>query len=127
MDGDTNEYEVGKAEFLHEAAAAFDRMMKEDQEQVVTFDQMEDRALEVGSKLEVWLMEKLLAESARKKAAQAQPCCARCQKPLHMTTTLKKRMLRGLTCEVSFERQEVYCPCCRKAFFPSGPESKTGR
>ena len=127
MDGDTNEYEVGRAEFLHEAAAAFDRMMIEDQEQVVTFDQMEDRALEVGTRLEVWLMEKLLAEAARRKAAQAQPCCGRCQKPLQMTVVPKKRRLRGRTGEVSFERLEGYCPSCRKAFFPSGPESETGR
>jgi len=82
MAGDKNGYEVEKAEFMREAAAAFDRMMKEDQEQVVTFDQMENRALEVGSKLEVWLMEKLLAEAARKKTAQAPPCCPHCQKPL---------------------------------------------
>jgi len=35
MAGDKNGYEVEKAEFMREAAAAFDRMMKEDQEQVV--------------------------------------------------------------------------------------------
>lgn len=127
MDGNKSEYEVDKAEFLREAAAAFDRTMKEDQEQVVTFDQMEDRALEVGSKLEVWLMEKLLAEAARKKAAQAPPCCARCQKPLQMTAVPKKRRLRGRTGDVSFQRLEGYCLSCRKAFFPSGPESETGR
>ena len=127
MDGDKKGYEAEKTEFLREAAAAFDRMMKEDQEQVVTFDQMEDRALEVGTHLEVWLMEKLLTEAARKKAAQAPPVCPRCPKPLQMTAAPKKRRLRGRTGEVSFERPEGYCPSCRKAFFPSGPESEAGR
>lgn len=127
MGSDKNEYEAEKAEFLREAAAGFDRMMKEDQEQVVTFDQMEERALEVGSKLEVWLMEKLLAEAARKKASQDPPCCPRCQKPLQMTAVPKKRRLRGRTGDVSFQRLEGYCPSCRKAFFPSGPESEVGR
>ena len=126
MDGNTNEYEAEKAEFLREAAAAFDRTMKEDQEQVVTFDQMEDRALEVGTRLEVWLMEKLLAEAARKKAAQAPPCCPRCQKPLRMTAVPKKRRLRGRTGDVSFQRLEGYCPSCRKAFFPLDQNLKLG-
>lgn len=119
--------DADKAEFLKEAAEAFDRMMKEDQEQMITFDQMEDRAIEVGTKLEVWLMERLLAESARKKAAQAPPCCPKCQKQLSMKATPKKRRLRGRIGGIAFTREEGYCPSCRKAFFPSGPESETRR
>ncbi|MBA2704749.1 MAG: hypothetical protein H0U60_12960 [Blastocatellia bacterium] len=125
MAGD--EYEKKKTEFLREAGEAFDRMMKEDQEQMITFDQMEDRALEVGGKLERWLVEKRLAEDARQKTEGSQGCCSQCRKPLQLAPTPKERRLRGRTGEISFQRQEGYCPSCRKAFFPSGSGVETGR
>lgn len=119
------DYETGKVEFLKRAAAAYDRMMKEDQEQVVTFDQMEDRALEVGSKLECFLMERRLADAAAyHKARKAE--CSLCSKPLSMAATLKTRQLRGRTGKISYPRQEGYCPSCRRAFFPSGPGVEAG-
>ena len=120
------EYETGKAEFLKQAAAAYDRMMKEDQEQVITFDQMEDRALEVGSKLECFLMEQRLADAARQRS-DAKACCPHCSKPLRMAATPKTRQLRGRTGKVSYPRQEGYCPSCRRAFFPSGHSVEAGR
>ena len=118
--------DVRKAEFLREAAQAFDRMMKEDQEQMITFDQLEDRALEVGGKLERWLMEQCLAEAAARNAAEAPPCCPQCAKPLQCSATPKERRLRGRTGAVSFQRLEGYCPSCRKAFFPSGRAPEAG-
>ena len=121
------EHETRKAEFMREAGAAFDRMMKEDQEQMITFDQMEDRALEVGGKLERWLMERCLAEAARRKSAAGLACCPQCHKPLQCGAKPKERRLRGRTGEVSFPRPEGYCPSCRKAFFPSGRDVETGR
>jgi hypothetical protein len=54
------EYEAARAEFMREAGAAFDRMMKEDQEQMITFDQMEDRALEAFRNLRVMPAEAVL-------------------------------------------------------------------
>ena len=126
MADDKAEYEKQKAEFMREAAAAFDRMMEEDQEQMITFDQMEDRALEVGGKLECWLMERRLAEAARKKSA-TQAECPQCHKLVQIVATPKKRGLRGRIGAVSFMRQEGYCPSCRKAFFPSGHNAETGR
>jgi hypothetical protein len=121
------EHEARKAEFMREAGAAFDRMMKEDQEQMITFDQMEDRALEVGGKLERWLMKRCLAEAARRKGAQAPSCCPQCHQPLQFAGTPKERRLQGRTGEVSFPRAEGYCPSCRKAFFPSGCDVEIGR
>jgi hypothetical protein len=120
------EYKARRAEFLQEAGAAFDRMMKEDQEQMITFDQLEDRALEVGGKLERWLMERCLAEGARRKAAAGPFSCPVCGKPLQFGGGPKKRCLRGRTGDVSFGRQEGYCPSCRKAFFPSGLAAEAG-
>ena len=122
-----SEYEMKKAEFLREAGEAFDRMMKADQEQMITFDQMEDRALEVGGKLEHWLMEKRLSSDARQAASVSSLCCPQCRKPLQVAPTPKERRLRGRTGEVAFERREGYCPCCRKAFFPAGPKLEVGR
>jgi hypothetical protein len=119
-------YEGQRAAFLKEAGAAFDRMMKEDQEQVITFDQMEDRALEVGGKLERWLMERCLEEAARRRFSGATVSCPHCHKSLPFKGSAKKRTLRGRTGDVSFERKECYCPSCRKAFFPSGCTIETG-
>jgi uncharacterized protein with PIN domain len=116
-----------KQEFLKLAAEAYDRMMKEDQERMVTFDQMEDRALEVGEKLERWLMEECLRERGREKAAGEKPNCPQCHKPLRLSATPKERRLRGRTGEVAFKRQECFCPSCRKAFFPSGHGVEAGR
>jgi hypothetical protein len=123
---DTADYQAGKAEFLREAAAAYDRMMVTDQEQMITFDQMEDRALEVGSKLERFLMERRLTDAARKTESEA-ACCPHCRQSRNVTASLKPRRLRGRTGDVSFQRREGYCPSCRKAFFPSGPGVETGR
>ena len=126
MTADNTRYEAGKAEFLLEAAAAYDRMMRSDQEQMITFDQMEDRALEVGSKLERFLMQRRLSDAARQKDA-ASACCPHCHKPQRVAASPKARRLRGRTGEVTFERREGYCPSCRKAFFPSGLGVEAGR
>ena len=123
----STEYEVKKEEFLREAAKAYDRMMEEDQEQMITFDQMEDRALEVGGKLERWLMQKSLSKAAERKAAEAPACCPRCHTPLQFAGTPKVRSLRGRTGPIDFSRSEGYCPSCRRAFFPSGPNLAVGR
>ena len=121
------EYETRRAAFMREAGEAFDRMMKEDQEQMITFDQMEDRALEVGGKLERWLMEGCLAEAARRKGAGPAPSCPRCRQPLRMRASPEERGLRGRSGAVSFRREGGYCPSCRKAFFPSGRDVEAGR
>lgn len=120
------EYQAGKSEFLRQASAAYDRMMRADQEQMITFDQMEDRALEVGSKLEQFLMERRLSDAAREKDAPT-ACCPHCHTPRNVTASLKPRRVRGRTGEVAFQRREGYCPSCRRAFFPPGPGAETGR
>jgi hypothetical protein len=122
----TRAFDVRRAEFLERAEVAYDRMMNEDQEQMITFDQMEDRALEVGGKLERWLMEQCLAEAARRKAPAQTACCPQCGKTVPLAGTPKERSVRGRTGDVAVQRHEGYCPSCRKAFFPSGPAAETG-
>lgn len=120
------EYEAARAEFMREAGAAFDRMMKEDQEQIITFDQMEDRALEAGGKLERRLMEQCLARAGEGQDKDGSSRCPRCGKLVQLNTGPKERCVRGRTGPVSLRRAEGYCPSCRKAFFPSGPEVGAG-
>lgn len=123
--GKREQHVSGKAEFLRRAAAAYERMMKEDQEQVITFEQMEDRALEVGRKLETWLMHECVQEAERAKAAEPTACCPRCHKPLQMSSA-KEREVRARCGPVAITRPQGYCPSCRKSFFPSGPTVEAG-
>lgn len=120
-----DEHKATRAEFMKRAGEAFDRMMVEDQEQVITFEQMEDRALEVGQKLERWLMEQCLAEKARRKDGEAGPCCPQCHTPLQLASA-KERQVRARMGPVTMRREEAYCKACRKAFFPSGRAVQTG-
>jgi hypothetical protein len=119
------EHKAARAEFLRQAGEAFDRMMVEDQEQMITFEQLEDRALQVGGKLERWLMEQSLAEKARKKDNAAAPCCPKGHKLLQ-SASVKERQVRARMGPVTVRRVEAYCPVCRKAFFPGGPATQAG-
>ena len=115
----------GKAEFLQRAAEAYDRMTKEDQEQMITFEQMEDRVLEVGGRLERWLLEQSLAGAVARKAAQ-QACCPKCHTPLNMSPP-EERCVRGRVGAVSLERPIGLCPSCRKGFSPCGRPTEAQR
>jgi len=112
----------GKAEFLQRAAAAYDRMMKEDQEQMITFEQMEDRVLEVGGRLQRWLLEQSLAGAVARKAAQ-QVCCPECGTPLNMGAP-EERCVLGRVGKVPINRPIGFCLSCRKAFSPCGQSTE---
>lgn len=114
-----------RAEFLRRAGEAFDRMTKEDQEQMITFEQMEERALEVGSKLECWLLEQSLAAAAERQRDQT-ACCPQCHKPLRMKPPEERRVL-ALTGEVTLQRAQGYCTSCRKSFSPGGRATEAQR
>lgn len=115
--------ESRKAEFLRQAAEAFERMMKEEQEQMITFEQMEDRALEVGAKLECWLLEQSLADAASRKDSQP-GCCPKCRKPLEMSPP-EERSVLGRVGKVKLKRAKGYCASCRKSFSPGGHAIET--
>ena len=107
-----------KAEFLRRAAEAYDRMLKEDQEQMITFEQMEDRALEVGGQLERWLLEQSLAGAAGRKATQPARC-PQCGKALNLSPP-EERCVQGRVGPVPLKRPIGYCASCRKSFSPAG-------
>lgn len=118
--------EARKAEFLQRAAEAFDRALKEDQEQMITFTQMEDRVIEVGSKLQQGLLESCLEEAGRSTVEAA--CCPKCRKPIPRPQDVQEvRRILGRCGPVEFERLRYVCPSCRKVFSPSGPAVATGR
>ena len=118
-------YESGKATFLQRAAEAYDRMLQEDQEQMITFDQMEDRALEVGGKLECWLVEQSLAGAASRKDRQP-GCCPQCHKVLNLGPP-EERSVLGRVGEVKLSRAKGYCASCRRFFSPGGHATETER
>ena len=118
--------EVRKAEFLQRAEEAYERALKEDQEQMITFTQMEDRVLEVGTKLEQWLLEACLQESGR--IAAVAVCCPKCRKPVPRPGEMEQARRMLARCgPVEFERPRYVCPSCRKVFSPSGSAPATGR
>jgi uncharacterized protein with PIN domain len=106
-----------KAAFLKRAEELYERMMYQDQEQMITFTQLEDRALEVGRELETLLVNERLARMAEN---QGHPACPRCRRPVAVRRAAAERELQARTGEVRFKRQQCYCSSCRKSFFPAG-------
>jgi hypothetical protein len=86
------------------------------------FTTIETLALAAGDAVSLEVFEQQLAESG-----MGPPHCPRCGfegkriKPRDRTVQTR----RGLA--VPLREQECYCPGCRRAFFPSGPDSGAGR
>ena len=111
--------EQHRAEFLRLAGAAYDQMLKEDQEGLVTFTQLEDRALEVGQKLEAWLLKQSLRQKAQAGGVGATPRCPKCGKVLlEASSESGEREVQTRAGPVVFQRLQYSCPSCRKVFSP---------
>lgn len=120
--------EQRKVEFLRLAGEAYDRMLKEDQEGLVTFTHLEDRALEVGRKLEGWLLKQSLAQKAQAGGVGATPRCPKCGKALaEADRDSGERDVQTRAGPVVFQRPQYSCPSCRKVFSPSGRSVGTER
>lgn len=114
--------------WLAHAAAAFDLMFHPDhQADLVTFDQREGRACELGRDLTAWLIRQHANADALARPAEHQPvCCPKCgrsarRKPGPDTPS---RRLTTLTGEVELRRDRWTCTTCRVVFFP--PRSEVG-
>ncbi len=118
--------------FLSHAAAAFDLMFDPQyQDQLVTFDQREERACELGRDLTLWLLQRHTnADPQVRPAEQQLPTCPKCQRPGQRVTAsndpLPPRRVTSLTGEVTFQREQWRCTTCRVVFFPLGPEAAPG-
>jgi uncharacterized protein with PIN domain len=102
-------------------------MMVEDQEQMITFTQLEDRALEVGGKLQRLLLEERLSQGARAVQVGTEVRCPKCQKVVgESNKQVEERRVEGRAGPVLFRRGQYHCPSCRKVFSPSGREVAVG-
>jgi predicted Zn-ribbon and HTH transcriptional regulator len=96
--------------------------LPEAQEGEARFTTIETLALVAGDAVSLEVFEQQLAESG-----MGPPHCPRCgfegKRIKQRQRTLQTR--RGL--EVPLREHECYCPGCRRAFFPSLPDSGAGR
>jgi len=128
---DTSRQEL-RQRFLSHAAAAFDLLFdRRYQDQLVTFDQREERACELGRDLTVWLLQQHVnADPLARNADPQAPACPKCQRPGQRVTAadqpLPQRRVTSLAGEVTFHREKWRCTTCRVVFFPPGPEATFG-
>jgi hypothetical protein len=120
--------EALRRRWLDHAAAAFDLMFDPRcQDQLVTFDQREQRAVELSRDLTAWLLQQHLnADSAVRPEESPHIVCPKCGRPGRRVTgpdePLPKRRLTTLAGEVILNREQWRCTTCRVVFFPLGSE-----
>ena len=141
-----SQYDRLRAEWRQKSDAAFARMFApEHQDQLITFTEREDRAVQVGQDLAGWLItEHAAADPAAQPSLaslvsepQGNPGkqvvswpCPKCQKPgIRRTKPEDPLPGRSLTTRaglVELEREQWQCTTCRVVFFPLGPENEAG-
>jgi hypothetical protein len=113
-----------RQQFLDQAAAAFDLMFSpDDPDPLVTFDQREQRALELGRQLLRALLQRHAnADPAADPPPERPPLCPRCQRPGRRLSPAEGPLPeRPLTCaagDVTLRRARFRCTACRAVFFP---------
>ena len=116
------ELRARRQDFLEEAAKAFDQMLGPDgQNGLVTFEEREDRACDLGDALTRRLLEEhLAADGAIDPDEQVLcPICGGpvvCQSPEEVE--LQPRRVQTRRGPVDFERAARQCESCRRVFFP---------
>jgi hypothetical protein len=120
----SRELEARRQEFLEQAGRAFDQMLGSDgQNGLVTFEERENRACELGDALTRRLLEEHLSADglADPPAEMACPICGEtvlCPSP--EAAELQRRQVRTKRGEVDYERAARRCRRCRRVFFPLG-------
>lgn len=120
-------------EFLTKARQDFERMFGEEQQsKLVTFDQREDRAVDIAREMGRWMLEQHFEKD--EKAGDSVPteapcplCGARCKPLPHTGDGPPTRSVQTRTGEVEMGRWEHLCAACRRRFSPSGPRARTPR
>ena len=113
-----------RRDFVEEAGQTFDQMLGCDgQNGLVTFEQREERACELGDALTRLLLEEHLAadDMADPGVEVACPFCGRpvpCEAPEDVE--LQNRQVRTRRGSVDYERAARRCEPCRRVFFPRG-------
>jgi len=111
-----------RAEFLSRAGEAFDRMFGSDgQNGLVTFNEREERACDVGDDLTRWLMAQHIALDPVG-GTSVEAVCPICGGPARYESAeqaeLELREFQTRRGKVEYRRAAVRCPRCRKIFFP---------
>jgi hypothetical protein len=119
-----------RQEFVREAGAAFDRMFDPAvQDQLVTFTQREDLALELGQELMAELLLNHVAGDSQVRPTVA-TCCPKCKREGQRVTKMRERLPeRELTTRagvITLRREQWKCPKCRILFFSVRPTAATG-
>ena len=113
-----------RREFLEEAGRTFDQMLGSDgQNGLVTFEERENRACELGDALTRRLLEEHLSaeELGDPGNTVACPICGQpvpCESPEEVE--LEKRRVETRRGPVEYERAARRCKPCRRVFFPRG-------
>ena len=113
-----------RAAFMEEAGRSFDQMFGADgQNGLVTFEEREDRACDLGDALTRRLLADHLAadESANPEIEVACPLCGKavhCDKP--EKAEMETRQVRTRRGTVELARAARCCSRCRRIFFPAG-------
>ncbi len=77
-------------------------------------DAVENQAIEIGDAVSVELTRQVSQRRPREKEAN----CPQCNQAGHYRQ-MRERELIGRRGPVLISEPEYFCPCCRKAFFPS--------
>jgi uncharacterized protein with PIN domain len=114
-----------RKEFQEKAGLAFDAMFDNDQqEQLITLVQREDRVLEKGAELQDWLLkEHLKTDPLADPAASEVLCCPKCRGLGERVRGEKETVPRRVTTRAGkqeIQRWKYRCPSCRTVFFPLG-------
>jgi uncharacterized C2H2 Zn-finger protein len=114
-----------REEFQKKAGEAFDAMFDSDQqEQLITLVQREDRVLQKGGELQSWLLgQHLKADPLVDPAAGEALRCPRCRELSVRASDEEEPVPRPLTTRAGkqqIQRWKYRCPSCRTVFFPLG-------
>ena len=130
-------------EWMERSEKAFQEMFGEDQQKnLVTFSEREERAVDIGRALSRLLIEEhIAADPAAQPSVHAGDTapgdtpsgtcgCPRCGKAGVLVTKaedpLPGRKVESLAGAVGLEREQYACATCRVVFFPLGPEIGAG-
>jgi DNA-directed RNA polymerase subunit RPC12/RpoP len=126
--GSQPEQQKLRREFMSFAGEVFDAMFdKDQQEQLITLTQREDRVLEKGAGLQQWLLARHLANDPAAASAPsvsvACPKCGHAGLPDAKNTKPAPRRIKTRAGPQDLKRRRYRCPKCRKIFFPPGCEA----
>ncbi len=113
---------MARIEEIRERIDAFARQLAEElgevdaSQGVCWLDAIENRAVEIGNAVTV----ELIKQNAVDHPQPGESVCPQCAKEGRYKGTRQRELLtrRG---PATIAEPEYFCPCCRKAFFPSDP------